>query len=490
MKRASNLISAVLGLALLVALAIGIAAVLRGVSFIADSPGVSPLVSVIVLLSPLHMPTPDNTPLLVNTRAPVYTPTLVPTATPMVVPPPPGWPTDQPWPPPTRSPQEMWPTSIPIVFPTPAFQSPPQGTRPNTLSSIWYPYFPDSNSKPQLRAVEVDAQGQRWGESNRSLELKLSSPATDIDPGPILIGLHPSPDSHWLVADFAYVGAQLVDLSTGKVQPLATNIAIDRWHFIAWSPDSQQIIIIADKGILLVDLVSQTYKTIEFPQEKYGPYVRAIAYSPDGNQIADVLEYPAVFGGREIEMTEIGLRNGENGHRESIIQIPGQQTLDHSLQWSADGQKLIWTGISAPQESSITAVTNIQVQLWLADLTKKDVRAIETLGEAVEYSHQPVLSPDGHFIAFIKVEGINDSKDVSNNIHLFDLQSGLKRQLTNFTDRRLSNVTWSPNGKYLAFAVAKGDYSEIWLTDVNGAQQYPVAGPASREAPIVWLPSQ
>jgi sugar lactone lactonase YvrE len=467
MKRSSNFVSALLGLLLLVALGVGLAAVLRGASSATSGPGVSPLATAVVLQSPLNTPTP------------ISMPSPVPTATPVVIPPPPDWPTDQPWPPPTRSPQEMWPTPVPTVFPTPAFPASLQGSRPSNLQAIWHPYFPDSNSEPQLRAVEIDTQGQRWGESDHSLELQLSSPATDIDPGPILIGLHPSPDSRWLVADFAYTGSQLVDLSTGKSQSLVFDPTIKKWRFLAWTPDSQQLIASSDQRFLLVDLATQTYNTVEFPKEEYAPHVSAVAYSPDGKLLADALIYPAVYSVRENEVTEIGLRNGASGQRKSVIQIPGgTQVIEHSLKWSPDGRSLIWIGVAA----------NAQSQLWLADLTRNDIRAIETLGEAVEYPHPAAWSPDGHYIAIIKVEGVNDGKDVANNLHLFDLQSGQKRQLTNFTGERLSNVTWSPDGNFLAFAVAKGEYSEIWLTDVNGTQQYPIAGPASHEAPLAWLP--
>src|SRR3972149_3358827 len=157
--------------------------------------------------------TPTAAPLAVPTTAPTATP--IPTATPMVVPPPPNWPTGEPWPPKPTTPQ---PTAVPKPFATPAFRPAPQGARPASLQSIWYPYFPNPGSSPQLRAVQMDGQGQRWGQSDRLLNLTLSKPEPGPDPGPILIDLHVSPNHRWLVADFAYVGSQLVDLSSGKLQ--------------------------------------------------------------------------------------------------------------------------------------------------------------------------------------------------------------------------------------------------------------------------------
>jgi hypothetical protein len=479
MKRIHGFVGNLIGLLILATLAVGLIALLRNASFGTREPPVSPL----------YTPTPLallQSPLATPTALPSVSATPAPTATPVVIPPPPNWPTNQPWPPQPTTPQ---PTLIPKPFATPAFRPIPQGPRPDKLQNIWYPYVPDPGGTPQLRAVEVDSQGRRWGQADRLLDLALPKPATEYDPGPILVDLHVSPNYRWLVADFAYVGSQLVDLSTGKIQPLISDSSINTWNFLAWTPDSQRILVSSYQGFLLVSLASHTYEVVDFPKAEYGPYVRAAAYSPDGKQLADALVYPAVYSVRDIEMTEIGLRNSESGERKIIIQIPGgMQVIDHSLRWSPDGHRLIWIVVVANRKSSSVGLANVQAQLWLADLTKNNVRAVKILGEAVEYVHQAVWSPDGRYIAIVKVEGVNEGKDVANNLYLLDLESEKERQLTHLTNQRLSHPNWSPNGQWLSFTVLMDDHSEIRLASLDGVQQYPIAGPAFPNAPFIWLP--
>lgn len=334
----------------------------------------------------------------------------------------------------------------------------------------------------------MDGQGQRWGQSDRRLDITLSKPEPGDEPGPILIDLHTSPDYRWLVADFAYVGSQLVDLSSGKLQSLVSDSSMSSWSFLAWTPDSRRILISSRDGVRLLDLATTISETIDFPKDEYGSYLQAAAYSPDGKYLADAVIYPAVYAVREIEMTEIGLRNVENGERKSIAQISGgMQVIDHSLKWSPDGQKIIWIVNAGDTKSAQVGLANLQTQLWMTDLKKNNTKMIGILGEAVEYSHQAVWSPDGRHIAFVKVEGVNEGKDAAGNIYLVDLESGAEQQLNHFTNQRLSHLEWSPDGQRIAFSTFVGDHSEIRMTDLNGVKQLPIAGPAISDAPFVWL---
>ena len=466
MKRSSNFISALLGLLLLIALGIGLAAVLRGVSSTAGGPNVSPLATTVVLQSPL------NTPTLVNTPSPV------PTATPMVIPPPPDWPTGQPWPPPTRSSQQQKPTPFPTIFPTPAFQPPPKGTPPNSLQTIWYPYFPDSNSEPQLRAVLVDSTGQRWDETKQSIDLGLRAQF----PGPTLMDIFPSPNHDLLIADVAYgdsMKSTVMDLHARTYDTLTSDGKPAT--FLAWKPDSQHVLMASDSGALLSDPSSTVSVTVDFPKDQYGPYLNAAAYSPDGSKLADAVVYPAVSGVRTVEVAEVALRNGEHAKRRSIIQIPGGVLIGfHSLAWSSAGANLSWVTNVVP--TNTVSVANMQTQLWILDTTTEEARAVATLAQGTEYKQVPVWSPDGNYIAFVR-------EDISgDNVYLFDIRAGVEKQLTYLNGRRLSHLEWSPDGKLLAFNLSVGDHGEIWITDLSGENRRPVAGPVPNDAPFVWLP--
>ncbi len=429
-------------------------------------------------LSPLSTPT-----------APVLVRTPIPTGTPMVVPPPPGYPTDQPWPPP---PATLLPTVTPQPFPAPAFRPMPTGKRPDQMQSLWFPYFPDAGRAPQLREVLIDQKGQRWEQTRRLLNLALPKPQLGPDPGSVLVDLHISPNHRWLAADFAYMGSQLIDMSSGKSQALTADSSVSSWNFLTWHPDGQHVLVASNTELLLVNLDLGKYEAADLlPKSGFdSPYINGVSYSPDGVYVADAVIYPATYQVRNVEVSEIGLRDTRSGERKPIVQIPGGINItEHSLRWSPDGRRFAWI-VNAVSDGTTTTLklADVQSQLWVAKPTKGSANMLGILGKSVEYLHSAIWSPDGRYIAAVKVEGVRDGKDVSNNIYLFDPELRTERQVTRFTNWRLSHLAWSPDGQWLAFTVSRGKYGEIWVTNLDGTQQYPLAGPTMPDAPFVWLP--
>lgn len=343
-----------------------------------------------------------------------------------------------------------------------------------------------------MRAVSVDQQGRQWAQLDSRLDLILPAPNVGgPDPGPILLDLRSSLNGRWLVADFAYTSSRLVDLSsTEKIRLPAPDTASDQWHFYAWHPDGQHILVSAEGGLLLSDLISEKYEELNYylsPEFEHAQ-VHEIAYSPDGRWLADVVVYSPVYEVRANWMVEIGLREDEGQERKPILQMPALavNVTNASLRWSPREHKFIWIMYIAPENSSSGA----QVQLWAADATRGESETLATLGGVVEYGHPAVWSPDGRYIAALKIEGVQDGKDSASNIYVFDPESGTERQVTHFVDWRLSHLTWSPDGQWLAFTVSRGEYGEIWVTSLDGTQQYPIAGPTLPDAPFVWLPAE
>jgi WD40 repeat protein len=412
----------------------------------------------------------------------VATPALFSTSRP-AVPPPDDWPTGVPWPPPT---QVVQPVSTPHPFPTPDVTT-HLDSRPAVLQTLWFPHYPAPGSVGQMRAVSVSEQGQQWAQLDSSLDLAL--PAPDVD-GASLVSLHPSPDGHWLIADFAYAGSRLVDLSSGEaIDALVGDPGVGEYRFRAWHPDGQHVLVMTSEGLASVDLAAQTttavgyYDGPEFDHAQLG----ALAYSPSVDLLADAVIYPATYGVREVDVVEIGLV-GPDGVREPIAQIPGgTSVLAHSLKWSPDGQRLMWIASVGSQDAGPVRLAEIETQLWMMDFARRDdARMLAVLGRGVEVKHPAVWSPDGLSIAALFVEpreaGANDT-----NVFLLDAGSGAKQQITHFADEQLSHLTWSPKGQSLAFTVARGAYGEIWATSLDGGQQYPIAGPTFSDAPFVWL---
>lgn len=464
MKRSGNFISALLGLLLLVALGGGLAAMLRGASSTRGDPGISPLATSTALQSPLSTPTP------------VYTPSPAPTATPVVIPPPPNWPTDEPWPPLPTTPN-IPSSKTPAPFATPSFAPQPQGTPPNQLQLVWYLQAPNSASSPQLQAVTVDRDGQRWGESAAPINLSLRPEF----PGPSLIEIIPAPDHSQLVGQVAYgesVRSVVIDPGTGATRSIAPED--NSITFLAWKTNGQRMLVSSHDRVKLLDLASTVSTTVDFPREQYGPYLNAAAYSLDGAYLADAVVYPATLGVRDREIAEIGLREGERGERASLIQIPGGVLVGpNTLMWSPLGNKLSWVVNIVP--SGTLNIANMQTQLWVFDVPTKQARVIATLAQGTEYKHVPAWSPDGRYIAYIK-EGASNQNDA----YLFEIESGSERRITGFGEQRVSHLVWSPSAQLLAFNLSTGDHGEIWITDLQGTNRRAIAGPTLNGAPFVW----
>jgi len=436
-----------------------------------------------VFQSPQRTPTAKATPVPVTLR-----PTATAAAT---VAPPPGWPTGEPWPP-EVTPQTPTPQATPLPFATPAFAPMPSGIPPEHLQALWYVYWPAQNITPQLALVNLDKEGQRWGHDERMIDIGLQSEL----PGPSATDLHPSPNHRLLAVDLASgesLGSVLVDLDAETSRPIVANRSDAR--FLSWMSDSQHVLVQFDQLFTsdpwLVDVESDRYQPIKFPQSDFGDsLLRAAAYSPDGNYLADAVVYPAAYGVRDIEMTEIGLRKGEDSERSIVTQIPGgTHVAEHSLQWSPDGGDIIWIanviGDTAPSPSNLA---NSQIQLWTTDLNSGESRMLGLLGEAVEYSHRAVWSPHGRYVAALKVEKAQSGKEETNSIYLFDLETKTAQQLTQSGEQRFSHIGWSPDGQHLVATVAMGDHGEVWMMSLTDSKLHPIAGPTLLNAPSVWLP--
>lgn len=456
MKRSSNLISALLGFLLLVALGVGLAVVLRGMPAATSGPGPSPLATAVTLQSPL------------NTPMPVSTPSPVATATPLVIPPPPDWPTDQPWPPTPATPV-VPPTAIPQPFPTPDFQLTPQGARPSALQSIWYLHFPDSASSPQLRSVLVDQSGQRWDENTKSIDLGLRPQY----PGPSLRSLYPSPDGLLAIAERAYgdsIQAIVIDLVNGTSSPV---FADNSNSFLTWYPDGQRLLVNSDKGFQIFDPISQKYQNTNFnlPKADSGySLVSAVAYSPNGSLLADASVYIPTVSKPAAEV-EIGLSESDSGVRTVLAHLTGDHVIPHSLRWSPDGKKLI---VVLEVGLNDLDLSNDDIQLWIVDrLTGKS----ELLAQGLSAS-PAVWSPDGRFVGFLK----------NAQIHLLDPITKSMQQIVHPSGQPIQQFTWSPDGTQVAFAVSLNDYGEIWKSSLRGTLQHPVAGPTTHDGVFMWLP--
>ena len=84
----------------------------------------------------------------------------------------------------------------------------------------------------------------------------------------------------------------------------------------------------------------------------------------------------------------------------------------------------------------------------------------------IHYVQDPQISPDGRFVAFVKVTPDPLERGYKRNIWLFPLGGGEAFQLTR--GDKDSEPSWSPNGKHLAFVSTRGDKAQVYLLPTNG----------------------
>jgi Tol biopolymer transport system component len=79
---------------------------------------------------------------------------------------------------------------------------------------------------------------------------------------------------------------------------------------------------------------------------------------------------------------------------------------------------------------------------------------------------QPVPSPDGNFIAFVKQNPKSKNPSESRDIYVYNVQSGLTQQLTTNTSRD-DMPRWSTTGDKLLFRSTRGVNWNIWQVNTD-----------------------
>lgn len=394
--------------------------------------------------------------------------------------PPPGWPTDQPWPPDSSSITPL-PSQPVQPFPTPKNE---QGLQVglNGLDQIWFSYYPSFGAQPELWALKYNKDTQGWDSDRLSIDLDIPAPQPGPDPGPVLLQLHLSPDGKWLVADYAYRGSQLIDLSSGKSKTPAININ-SYWKFFNWMPTNSSLVSADEEypkeRIQHINLDTEEAKTVLLSEIEDNASLRGMAYSPDGNHLASAIIYTSSIGDKKTEIATVTL---ENDTKRTLINLPnGVSFVDHSLKWSPDGSKLLWIA-QIMNDEGIS-----ETKLWVADIETGLVEAETSLGKSVQYNHTAAWSPDGTTVAFVKTETVKNSQESSNNLYVINLDTGQESNVTNYSNQLLSHLQWLSDGKRIAFLIAVGDYGEIWITNLDGSEKYPIAGPTLPNTPFLLI---
>ncbi len=419
---------------------------------------------------------PLGTPIPLSSKSPT-TPTTIPT-----VPPPPGWPTDVPWP----------------VTPEPPKPTP---THPADLAPLGQPavdeqslyYVVDNAGFPEFHIAGLDAQGKQQSEFKAGDESVLK--------GMHLIGMYPSPSGKYVALELAnlggYVEIKIMERASGQTWCPFDDPARCWGAFRDWLPDERLLFQPLDAqpadvipwGIMVVDVKTGQYaQPANLPTRSSGTSrAQNVSASPNGTLLA----YSVVEVENREEFTEIWTQETNSKNKQLIRRIKGSVT---DLSWSPDGNMLSFVFQSEPGQF-------FPGELWLMNADGSGARLMASnLPLPGEARYQPTWSPDGRYIAFVQMDNATAFYSAPSfptlawsHVSFADVKTGKTTRLSAFERQEATYPTWSPNGQSIAFvstAVTNTGslLSEIWNASIDGKQLNSISKQAQWGNALAWLP--
>jgi Tol biopolymer transport system component/serine/threonine protein kinase len=233
---------------------------------------------------------------------------------------------------------------------------------------------------------------------------------------------------------------------------------------LAWSPDGKNLLV-TDKrsaqdlheNILLISVENGERRVVFTPQ---GPYVAFATYSPDGKYIA----FTQGAGSLAQELFVLRLVAG------NIVQLTSDKALISGLSWMPDSNSIVFSSSRNGLQS-----------LWRTRLTGGvPVAVVGGASGAVA----PTIAREGARLAFL----LNHV-----NINIWRAPgpsargSGSPAKLIAST-RESYDVSFSPDGRKIAFASDRSGPGEIWLSNSDGSNPVQLTSMASFAGTPRWSP--
>lgn len=276
-----------------------------------------------------------------------------------------------------------------------------------------------------------------------------------------------------------------------------------------WSPDSQQALILLEKGegqrqIVLVSATDGTTKVVK-TFDRPGRFPQTMRYSGDGQYIA--FDQPQEANAAE---HDIFLISADGGDEAPLVKHPAQDLL---LGWPPDGKGILFAsdrtgsldiwfipfsggkvqgspalvrkGIEQivplgftqsgsfyyAQEQSMTDVYVAKMDRQSGKIQLQPEKAIERFEGANSW---PEYSPDGKYLAYVTTRGRTfQAATRPNIICIRSLETGKEQEFaTRF--RRLAGTRWSPDGQSLYLAAWDDQGMGIYRTDIQTGMMIPI----------------
>ena len=220
-----------------------------------------------------------------------------------------------------------------------------------------------------------------------------------------------------------------VDGRGGKPRRFSAGVGAARSP--AWSPDGRRIAYTVEEGVVISPVGSTKHRVVA--EGAYAP-----SWAPDGKRLA-------VMSGSGIDIVTLA-----TGKRETVLENGGAaETSNSSPAWSPDGK-------------TIAYVVDIDVpgagRLALYDLSTRKARLT-----GVHMQHAPDWRPDGAALAYVVSRTCGSSECY--DVRLYDLRSQRTRPLLT----NANEPSWSPDGRWIAFVRLVRGNDEIWVARPDGS---------------------
>ncbi|OGO16979.1 MAG: hypothetical protein A2Z14_02040 [Chloroflexi bacterium RBG_16_48_8] len=221
-----------------------------------------------------------------------------------------------------------------------------------------------------------------------------------------------SPDGKWIAFDSGLAGQSdiyLINVKTGEVRNLTDHPSADR--FYGWSPDSNQVLFVSNRGDQTVNnpaIYSITLESSEMVRLTEPDSVNVLAsWSPDGKKIAFTSDRD---GNAEIYIMD---RDGKN-----VTRLTDNPKFEGFPIWSPDGKRIAYISID-----EVTEEGNPEIYVMNSDGSDQRNLSNHPMQDGLEWEFS--WSPDGSKILF------TTDRDGNLEIYVMDADGGNPTNLTN-----------------------------------------------------------
>jgi len=237
-------------------------------------------------------------------------------------------------------------------------------------------------------------------------------------------------------------------------------------HSPAWSPDGRKLAFFSGSKIYLMNADGSEHRPLTNLQPGRTPN---LAWSPDGRKLA----FLNAGGCGQYCFNLYVLNSDGSGLRNPTSKLAAGQGFGAQLAsdpvWSPDGRKIAFVRLSKPLGVYVVNADGSGMR----NLTPKPVGAYAA----------PAWSPDGRRIAFVS------ERDGNSEVYVMNANGSGQRSLTRnpaFDD----DPAWSPDGRSIAFRTTRDGNYEVYVMNADGSGQRNLTRSPANEGWFSWAPGR